>query len=139
MKKGIFIFLSSVLILFSFFYFIEGSKAKIYDDVVITDVESENILLNNILKDNYLLIDTSFLKKSNNVELTLYNNSLKYNLYVSIGCEKNDNYIIITDINHMLIKSHEYKKSSLNIEQVNNMDSEFIKCYLKEDTNSEKL
>ncbi len=135
MKKGIFIFLSSVLILFSFFYFIEGSKAKIYDDVVITDVESENILLNNILKDNYLLIDTSFLKKSNNVELTLYNNSLKYNLYVSIGCEKNDNYIIITDINHMLIKSHEYKKSSLNIEQVNNMDSEFIKCYLKEDKN----
>ena len=135
MKKGIFIFLSSVLILFSFFYFIEGSKAKIYDDVVITDVESENILLNNILKDNYLLIDTSFLKKSNNVELTLYNNSLKYNLYVSIECEKNDNYIIITDINHMFIKSHEYKKSSLNIEQVNNMDSEFIKCYLKEDKN----
>lgn len=135
MKKGIFIFLFSVLILFSFFYFIEGSKAKIYDDVVITDVESENILLNNILKDNYLLIDTSFLKKSNNVELTLYNNSLKYNLYVSIECEKNDNYIIRTDINHMLIKSHEYKKSSLNIEQVNNMDSEFIKCYLKEDKN----
>lgn len=135
MKKGIFIFLSSVLILFSFFYFIEGSKAKIYDDVVITDVESENILLNNILKDNYLLIDTSFLKKSNNVELTLYNNSLKYNLYVSIECEKNDNYIIRTDINHMLIKSHEYKKSSLNIEQVNNMDSEFIKCYLKEEKN----
>lgn len=135
MKKGIFIFLSSVLILFSFFYFIEGSKAKIYDDVVITDVESENVLLNNILKDNYLLIDTSFLKKSNNVELTLYNNSLKYNLYVSIECEKNDNYIIRTDINHMLIKSHEYKKSSLNIEQVNNMDSEFIKCYLKEEKN----
>lgn len=135
MKKGIFIFLSSVLILFSFFYFIEGSKAKIYDDVVITDVESENILLNNILKDNYLLIDTSFLKKSNNVELTLYNNSLKYNLYVSIECEKNDNYIIRTDINHMLIKSHEYKKSSLNIEQVNNMDLEFIKCYLKEEKN----
>lgn len=135
MKKGIIIFLSSVLILFSFFYFIEGSKAKIYDDVVITDVESENILLNNILKDNYLLIDTSFLKKSNNVELTLYNNSLKYNLYVSIECEKNDNYIIRTDINHMLIKSHEYKKSSLNIEQVNNMDLEFIKCYLKEEKN----
>lgn len=135
MKKGIFIFLSSVLILFSFFYFIEGSKAKIYDDVVITDVESENILLNNILKDNYLLIDTSFLKKSNNVELTLYNNSLKYNLYVSIECEKNDNYIIRTDINHMLIKSHEYKKSSLNIEQVNNKDLEFIKCYLKEEKN----
>lgn len=135
MKKGIFIFLSSVLILFSFFYFIEGSKAKIYDDVVITDVESENILLNNILKDNYLLIDTSFLKKSNNVELTLYNNSLKYNLYVSIECEKNYNYIIRTDINHMLIKSHEYKKSSLNIEQVNNMDLEFIKCYLKEEKN----
>lgn len=135
MKKGIFIFLSSVLILFSFFYFIEGSKAKVYDDVVITDVESENILLNNILKDNYLLIDTSFLKKSNNVELTLYNNSLKYNLYVSIECEKNDNYIIRTDINHMLIKSHEYKKSSLNIEQVNNMDLEFIKCYLKEEKN----
>ncbi len=135
MKKGIFIFFSSVLILFSFFYFIEGSKAKIYDDVVITDVESENVLLNNILKDNYLLIDTSFLKKSNNVELTLYNNSLKYNLYVSIECEKNDNYIIRTDINHMLIKSHEYKKSSLNIEQVNNMDSEFIKCYLKEEKN----
>lgn len=135
MKKGIFIFLSSVLILFSFFYFIEGSKAKIYDDVVITDVESENVLLNNILKDNYLLIDTSFLKKSNNVELTLYNNSLKYNLYVSIECEKNDNYIIRTDINHMLIKSHEYKKSSLNIEQVNNMDLEFIKCYLKEEKN----
>lgn len=135
MKKGIFIFLSSVLILFSFFYFIEGSKAKVYDDVVITDVESENVLLNNILKDNYLLIDTFFLKKSNNVELTLYNNSLKYNLYVSIECEKNDNYIIRTDINHMLIKSHEYKKSSLNIEQVNNMDSEFIKCYLKEEKN----
>ena len=135
MKKGIFIFFSSVLILFSFFYFIEGSKAKIYDDVVITDVESENVLLNNILKDNYLLIDTSFLKKSNNVELTLYNNSLKYNLYVSIECEKNDNYIIRTDVNHMLIKSHEYKKSSLNIEQVNNMDSEFIKCYLKEEKN----
>lgn len=135
MKKGIFIFLSSVLILFSFFYFIEGSKAKVYDDVVITDVESENVLLNNILKDNYLLIDTSFLKKSNNVELTLYNNSLKYNLYVSIECEKNDNYIIRTDINHMLIKSHEYKKSSLNIEQVNNMDLEFIKCYLKEEKN----
>lgn len=135
MKKGIFIFLSSVLILFSSFYFIEGSKAKVYDDVVITDVESENILLNNILKDNYLLIDTSFLKKSNNVELTLYNNSLKYNLYVSIECEKNDNYIIRTDINHMLIKSHEYKKSSLNIEQVNNMDLEFIKCYLKEEKN----
>lgn len=135
MKKGIFIFFSSVLILFSFFYFIEGSKAKVYDDVVITDVESENVLLNNILKDNYLLIDTSFLKKSNNVELTLYNNSLKYNLYVSIECEKNDNYIIRTDINHMLIKSHEYKKSSLNIEQVNNMDSEFIKCYLKEEKN----
>lgn len=135
MKKGIFIFFSSVLILFSFFYFIEGSKAKVYDDVVITDVESENILLNNILKDNYLLIDTSFLKKSNNVELTLYNNSLKYNLYVSIECEKNDNYIIRTDINHMLIKSHEYKKSSLNIEQVNNMDLEFIKCYLKEEKN----
>lgn len=135
MKKGIFIFLSSVLILFSFFYFIEGSKAKVYDDVVITDVESENVLLNNILKDNYLLIDTSFLKKSNNVELTLYNNSLKYNLYVSIECEKNDNYIIRTDINHMLIKSHEYKKSSLNIEQVNNKDLEFIKCYLKEEKN----
>ncbi len=135
MKKGIFIFFSSVLILFSFFYFIEGSKAKVYDDVVITDVESENVLLNNILKDNYLLIDTSFLKKSNNVELTLYNNSLKYNLYVSIECEKNDNYIIRTDINHMLIKSHEYKKSSLNIEQVNNMDLEFIKCYLKEEKN----
>lgn len=135
MKKGIFIFLSSVLILFSFFYFIEGSKAKVYDDVVMTDVESENVLLNNILKDNYLLIDTSFLKKSNNVELTLYNNSLKYNLYVSIECEKNDNYIIRTDINHMLIKSHEYKKSSLNIEQVNNMDLEFIKCYLKEEKN----
>lgn len=135
MKKGIIIFLSSVLILFSFFYFIEGSKAKVYDDVVITDVESENVLLNNILKDNYLLIDTSFLKKSNNVELTLYNNSLKYNLCVSIECEKNDNYIIRTDINHMLIKSHEYKKSSLNIEQVNNMDLEFIKCYLKEEKN----
>ncbi len=53
-------------------------KQKVYDDIIISDISSSNVQLNNILKNNYLLIDSSLLDKTNEIDLTLYNNSLKY-------------------------------------------------------------
>ncbi len=130
MKKGMFITLIVVIILISFFYFIDGSKAKVYDDVVISDVSSSNVQLNNILKDNYLLIDSAFLDSTNEIDLTLYNNSLKYDLYATIRCDENENYVIKTDLYRKTIKSHEYTNSKMIIDVTKNIDSEFIKCSL---------
>lgn len=130
MKKGMFITLVIVIILFSFFYFIEGSKAKVYDDVVISNVYSSNVRLNNILKDNYLLIDSSFLDKTNQIDLKLYNNSLKYDLYATLRCDENENYVIKTDIYRKIIKGHEMTNGKIIIDVTKDIDSEFIKCYL---------
>lgn len=130
MKKGIFVTLIVIIILFSFFYFIDGSKAKVYDDVVISDVSSSNVQLNNILKDNYLLIDSAFLDKTNEIDLTLYNNSLKYDLYATLRCDENENYVIKTDMYRKIIKGHEIISSKMIIDVTNDIDSEFIKCYV---------
>lgn len=48
MKRGIFITLIAIIILFSFFFFLDGSKAKVYDDIIISDISSSNVQLNNI-------------------------------------------------------------------------------------------
>ena len=129
-KKSIFIALLVIGIVIFIIDFIDGTKAKIYDDIEIINIDSNNYLLENILKDNYLLIDSSFLEKSNEIDITLYNNSSKYNLYVTLDCENKDNYVIRTDINYLQIKSHEEKIGKIDIETISNNDSDFIKCYL---------
>ena len=135
MKKGIFVTLIVIIILFSFFYFIDGSKAKVYDDIIIQNVSSSNAYLNNILKDNYLLIDSSLLDKTNEIDLTLYNNSLKYDLYATLRCDENENYVIKTDLYRKIIKGHETMSSKMIIDVTNDIDSEFIKCYVGTEKN----
>ena len=125
--------LTIIGIVFIFFIFLEGSKAKVIDDVVIKDASSPNIYLNNILKDNYLLVDSSLLDKSNEIDITLYNNSDKYDLYVTLTCNESDNFIIKTDLFRKTIKSHEYLYSKMIIDVVNKNDSEYIKCSIKVD------
>ena len=103
MKRGIFITLIAIIILFSFFFFLDGSKAKVYDDIIISDISSSNVQLNNILKNNYLLIDSSLLDKTNEIDLTLYNNSLKYDFYATLSCNENENYVIKSDLYRKII------------------------------------
>lgn len=129
-KKNIFIALLVIGMVIFIIDFIDGTKAKVYDDIEIININSNNYLLENILKDNYLLIDSSFLEKSNEIDITLYNNSSKYNLYVTLDCENKDNYVIRTDINHLQVKSHEEKIGKIYIETIFKNDSDFIKCYL---------
>lgn len=129
-KKSIFIALLVIGMVIFIIDFIDGTKAKVYDDIEIININSNNYLLENILKDNYLLIDSSFLEKSNEIDITLYNNSSKYNLYVTLDCENKDNYVIRTDINHLQVKSHEEKIGKIYIETIFKNDSDFIKCYL---------
>lgn len=129
-KKSIFIALLVIGIVIFIIDFIDGTQAKIYDDIEIINIDSNNYLLENILKDNYLLIDSSFLEKSNEIDITLYNNSSKYNLYVTLDCENKDNYVIRTDINHLQVKSQEEKIGKIDIETISNNNSDFIKCYL---------
>lgn len=129
-KKNIFIALLVIGMVIFIIDFIDGTKAKVYDDIEIININSNNYLLENILKDNYLLIDSSFLEKSNEIDITLYNNSSKYNLYVTLDCENKDNYVIRTDINHLQVKSYEEKIGKIYIETIFKNDSDFIKCYL---------
>ena len=56
-KKNIFITLIVILIVVVSMMFFEGSKSIMHEDIIIKDVNSPNVHLNNILKDNYLLID----------------------------------------------------------------------------------
>ena len=101
------------------------------EDIIIKDVNSPNIHLNNILKDNYLLIDSSLLDKVNTIDILLYNSAKKYDLYVTLDCNNSDSYIVKTNLNHYLIKSHESVRESIVIEQVENLETDFIKCYIK--------
>ena len=130
MKRGIFITLIAIIILFSFFFFLDGSKAKVYDDIIISDISSSNVQLNNILKNNYLLIDSSLLDKTNEIDLTLYNNSLKYDFYATLSCNENENYVIKSNLYRKIIKGHENITGKMIIDVTNDIDSEFIKCYI---------
>lgn len=130
-RKNIFITLIVILIVVVSIMFFEGSKAIMNEDIIIKDVNSPNIHLNNILKDNYLLIDSSLLDKVNTIDILLYNSAKKYDLYVTLDCNNSDSYIVKTNLNHYLIKSHESVRESIVIEQVENLETDFIKCYIK--------
>ena len=130
-RKNIFITLIVILIVVVSIMFFEGSKAIMNEDIIIKDVNSPNIHLNNILKDNYLLIDSSLLDKVNIIDILLYNSAKKYDLYVTLDCNNSDSYIVKTNLNHYLIKSHESVRESIVIEQVENLETDFIKCYIK--------
>ncbi len=130
-RKNIFITLIVILIVVVSIMFFEGSKAIMNEDIIIKDVNSPNIHLNNILKDNYLLIDSSLLDKVNTIDILLYNSAKKYDLYVTLDCNNSDSYIVKTNLNHYLIKSRESVRESIVIEQVENLETDFIKCYIK--------
>lgn len=130
-RKNIFITLIVILIVVVSMMFFEGSKAIMQDDIIIKDINTPNIHLNNILKDNYLLIDSSLLDKVNTIDILLYNSSKKYDLYMTLDCNSSDSYIVKTNLNHYLIKSHESVRESIVIEQIDNLETNFIKCYIK--------
>ena len=130
-KKNIFITLIVILIVVVSMMFFEGSKSIMHEDIIIKDVNSPNVHLNNILKDNYLLIDSSLLDSVNKIDILLYNSAKKYDLYVTLDCNNSDSYIVKTNLNHYLIKSRESVRESIVIEQVENLETDFIKCYIK--------
>ena len=130
-RKNIFITLIVILIVVVSMMFFEGSKAIMQDDIIIKDINTPNIHLNNILKDNYLLIDSSLLDKVNTIDILLYNSSKKYDLYMTLDCNSSDSYIVKTNLNHYLIKSHESVRESIVIEQIDNLETDFIKCCIK--------
>ena len=104
-----------------------------HEDIIIKDVNSPNVHLNNILKDNYLLIDSSLLDSVNKIDILLYNSAKKYDLYATLDCNNTDSYIIRSNLNHYLIKSHESIRETIVIEQVDDLETDFIKCYIRTD------
>lgn len=130
-EKNIFITLIVILIVVVSMMFFEGSKSIMHEDIIIKDVNSPNVHLNNILKDNYLLIDSSLLDSVNKIDILLYNSAKKYDLYVTLDCNNTDSYIIRSNLNHYLIKSHENIRETIVIEQVDDLETDFIKCYMK--------
>ena len=134
-RKNIFITLIVILIVVVSMTFLDGSKAIIHDDVIIKDIDSSNSNLNNILKDNYLLIDSTFLDKVNYIDISIYNSSKKYSFYITLECNNTESYIIRSKLNHYLIKSYENIKENIVIEQLKDTDTDFIKCYIKTEFN----
>lgn len=134
-KKNIFITLIVILIVVVSMMFFEGSKSIMHEDIIIKDVNSPNVHLNNILKDNYLLIDSSLLDSVNKIDILLYNSAKKYDLYATLDCNNTDSYIIRSNLNHYLIKSksHESIRETIVIEQVDDLETDFIKCYIRTD------
>lgn len=122
-----------IAILVLAFYMITPSKSTPESDIVITSITSSNSKLKNILKDNYLLIDSSYLKKYNEIKLLIKNNSNDYDFYVDIDCNDIASYSIYSDIDHLLIKANTEVSSNLMIDVLENTENEFLKCYLKYD------
>lgn len=122
-----------IAILVLAFYMITPSKSTKESDIVIASITSSNSKLKNILKDNYLLIDSSYLKKYNEIKLLIKNNSYDYDFYVDIDCSDIASYSIYSDIDHLLIKANTEVSSNLMIDVLENTENEFLKCYLKYD------
>lgn len=133
-NKKLFIYII-IIIIFLLLIFISLEKKDNLEDIEIVSLISSNIKLNNIKKDNYLLIDPSYLNKSNEIILTIKNNSYKYDFYINLECDNIDSYQVYSNINHYYIKSNSSIISSVIIDKLDDINEEFIKCYIKNEIN----